>query len=292
MTTSTYSSPIEQSSDATFRTWITALSTELDLYLPKTADTGQITLASATRPAVNTAAGYEIRRFNDTLQATAPIYIKIEYGSGASTDRPAVWITVGKGSNGSGTITSIFFARKLISGSDTGVLVSTVISYPSFFCAVDGAFSMALKIGAYNSSICSTVGTLQIQRTVDTTGAPTTEGCVIHSTSASGGITAICTNFSTNLTLGGSNAFAMVPYGMTATLVGAGPQVMNHVAALPAIRACAFSVTCLSSEIADLASFSATPVGTTAHTYLSLGNGGGAASVAATTAHRFCMIYE
>lgn len=49
--------------------------------IPKTADSGQIDLTTATQPGSNnTAAGYEIRRFADTLQATKPIFFKIEYG--------------------------------------------------------------------------------------------------------------------------------------------------------------------------------------------------------------------
>src|SRR5688572_17990860 len=92
------------SSAATFAVWGKALSDALtEKGLPKTADTGQINWLSP--PAYNgtggTAMGYENRRFDDALQATAPIFIKIEYGTGASSTNkaPGIWVTVGTGSD-------------------------------------------------------------------------------------------------------------------------------------------------------------------------------------------------
>ncbi len=77
--------------------------------LTKTADTGQINLVTANYPgSVNTYAGYEIRQFTDALQATAPIYFKIEYGRGNGANHYALQITFGTGTNGTGTITGQF----------------------------------------------------------------------------------------------------------------------------------------------------------------------------------------
>lgn len=97
------------STDAKFRTWGSTCSAALaSAGLVQTSDTGQINWTTVTKPvAANTKAGYEIWRFNDSLQATKPIYIRFDYGSSgvASGNAPATWITVGTGSNGSGTIT-------------------------------------------------------------------------------------------------------------------------------------------------------------------------------------------
>lgn len=72
-----------------------------------TADTGQIDLTTVVKPAlVSTPSGYKIYRSNDALHATDPIFIKIEFGSGAtSIARPAMWVTTATGSDGAGTLT-------------------------------------------------------------------------------------------------------------------------------------------------------------------------------------------
>jgi hypothetical protein len=93
----------DMTSDATFRAICAAISGQLDSYLPKTSDTGQVNTATVTKAgSANTAAGYEIRRSNDGL---TNYYIKVEYGCGGSTSWFSMWLTVGTGTNGSGTLT-------------------------------------------------------------------------------------------------------------------------------------------------------------------------------------------
>lgn len=95
--------------DAEFRLLCQFISNNLQSGgVTKTADTGQVDTATVTRPgSTNTVAGYEIRTFTDTLQATVPIFIKLEYGTGATTGQFGVSISVGTGSNGSGTLTGV-----------------------------------------------------------------------------------------------------------------------------------------------------------------------------------------
>lgn len=296
MSTSTTTTPIAQTNDATARVWVTEISGQLDLYVPKTTDTGQINLATFVRAAINTAAGYEIREFTDSLAATAPIVIKFEYGSGAAQDRPAMWITVGTGSNGSGTITGIIMARSMVSGSNLGSLVSTVTNYPAFFCGIDGVFGMVYKVGAYSASSASTnssIAQLHIQRTTDSSGAVTAEGCTIHfSDSTNARVSAYCANFATSAVYGQSNLYTMAPFGITNTLVSGGLQLFAHAYVLPEIRTAAFSISALAAEVGDLVTVTATPVGLTSRTFLSVGNAGGSASANAVATHRFCMLYE
>lgn len=94
------------SNDADFRAWAQAIHDKLAAVgLVQTGDTGQIAIGTATRPTLaNTVAGYEVWRFADALQATTPVFIKIEYGSGQTVDRPSLWITVGAGSSGAGAL--------------------------------------------------------------------------------------------------------------------------------------------------------------------------------------------
>ncbi len=100
--------------DATFRALVSFISTALDANFPKTADAGQIDPVTVTKPiAANVSAGFEMRRFNDALQATQPIIFKIEYGSGGNTSGNSFsqWITVGKTAPGAGVVGNIIFAR-------------------------------------------------------------------------------------------------------------------------------------------------------------------------------------
>lgn len=73
-----------------------------------TADTGQ-TLPSALAAAAGTPSrsGYRIYRMGDALQATAPVFMRLDFGSaqfGGGGD-PGLWITIGTGSDGIGNIT-------------------------------------------------------------------------------------------------------------------------------------------------------------------------------------------
>lgn len=96
------------SSDANFRTWGSYFAARFAAVgLVQTTDTGQINWTTVTAPgAASTYQGYEVWRFADTLQATAPVYIKIEYGSSTSSaNNPGIRVQFGSGSNGSGTLT-------------------------------------------------------------------------------------------------------------------------------------------------------------------------------------------
>lgn len=105
MATDTRALPAFIGTDAEFRTWGSGLAAQLlAMGLVQTSDTGQINWTTVTRPAINTYGGYEIWRFADTLQATKPVFFKLEYGISSVADRPALRFTVGTGSNGTGTI--------------------------------------------------------------------------------------------------------------------------------------------------------------------------------------------
>ena len=108
MTAITVSVATDMSSDAGFRVWGAAFGTQLAACgWVQTGDTGQINWASVTKPVASaTVAGYEIWRMNDSLQGTAPIFIKIEYGTATTATTSALWLTLGFATNGSGTLSS------------------------------------------------------------------------------------------------------------------------------------------------------------------------------------------
>lgn len=79
--------------------------------LVQTSDTGQVNLSTVTRGAC-----YEVWRFNDTASATKPIYLRFDY-SVMSTYYVNLTITVGRGSDGSGSLTGTFAYLYIFSGS-------------------------------------------------------------------------------------------------------------------------------------------------------------------------------
>jgi hypothetical protein len=137
MTTTTYVPPGTSSgamsTDAEFRLIGGGISTALAaIGFVKTADTGQINWATVVLPvAASTKKGYEIWRFNDTLQATAPIFVRIDYGSSVSGATVfGMWFTVGKGSDGAGNITGTILASTAAgySGGGTGTFTNYLSS--------------------------------------------------------------------------------------------------------------------------------------------------------------------
>jgi hypothetical protein len=99
--------PAYFATDADFRTWVAGIRAALEAVgMVRTADTGQIDTATVVKPAATLAnQGYDIFRLDDALQASCPVFLKIEYGSGGAADRPGLFLSHGQGSNGAGALT-------------------------------------------------------------------------------------------------------------------------------------------------------------------------------------------
>ncbi len=171
MATSIFTAIPLQTSDAEFRAWGSAyVAGLLACGLVKTADTGQIDWATVAKPAAgNASQGYEIWRFNDALQATAPVIIKIEFGSGAGATTPAIYITIGKATDGAGTLTGLTTTRKQ--------LAPTTSSAGAGSCRFSGATNRILCLFCYNVVNCEIAWGLE--RTHDAAGADTAEGVLL-----------------------------------------------------------------------------------------------------------------
>ena len=173
MTTATFLSKAQLTTDAIFRTWGKGLSDAIQAVgLVKTADTGQIdwlTVLAPTTP--SQIRGYEIFRFNDALQATSPIFIKISYGSGgygvSATSCPYIKTAVGKGSDGSGNLTDILHIERdtYTNGS------SNSTDYASYVSSGDGSM---LVFTLWPMSPIDTHGyRFVLERSRDAIGLPT-----------------------------------------------------------------------------------------------------------------------
>jgi hypothetical protein len=164
--------------DAVFRAWGVLFNAKLALAgLVQTADTGQINWTTVSTAVINTAAGYEIWRFNDTLQATAPVFLKIEYGSGAATTGPSIWLTVGSGSDGAGNLTGIKSTRQQFTCA-TGAACTCYVSGDT------NRFVLAVPNTAVSTSFL-----VSFERTVDAAGAVTNEGVLLAGNAPTPGTT-------------------------------------------------------------------------------------------------------
>lgn len=94
----------------------------LALGLVATADTGQIDLTTAAKPsAANASAGAKMYRFSDALQATKPVFIRVEYGTASGTSGTfGLWMTVGYSTDGANNINSVNSGRLQVSPGSTG----------------------------------------------------------------------------------------------------------------------------------------------------------------------------
>lgn len=267
MTTASSHTTVSNSSDATFRDWGLHVSNLLTAAgFPKSTDTGQIDWTSATRPAVSTAAGYEIRYLNDSLHGSKPIYVKIEYGSNNPQSIPNIWITVASGTNGAGTVsgTTYFPRDTIIYGAAFGA-----ISYPSFACATEGFVGLAAFRG-YSSTFYSAF--FAVLRTTDAAGAPSATGVITYRTSV-GNLTRTVYMGSTLYTA--ANNYCLIPGSPLSTTEANIVKVFRHFNMQPEVVCSPQLISFYAPEIQNETVFTATPVGATVRTYLALSSSAG-----------------
>ena len=171
MALASFSIAMTNATDAQFRAWGRAISDSLQAVgIVKTADSGQIDWETVAAPtASNTKMGYEIYRFNDTLQSTAPVFIKLSFGAGASSSYPSLWISVGTGSDGSGTLTGEILTEKQNYASATATATTHYVSGSS------NRFVIALQGSSSNYQIVLTV-----ERTHNSSGSDTSNGVMVN----------------------------------------------------------------------------------------------------------------
>lgn len=173
------------------------ISTQLKALLTHvSAATGQINWVTNTTwttgtPQDLTVAGYEIFALADSLQATAPLFFKFEYGTGQSGGGAyskygvSIWVTVGRGQDGAGNITNIIIPRRLIFSqrSVSGQEASDTTQGQIYMSNMDGSAITfcAFPNGAVNNSGHYSGGYFAIERSRDTGGNATDAGVFLQS---------------------------------------------------------------------------------------------------------------
>ena len=137
----------------------------------QTADTGQVTISAIAHATVaNTYQGYHIYKMADTLQATTPCFLRVEFGaSAAAANSPAFKITVGTGTDGAGNITGVLSGPFIVTTA-----LNTTTGCNSYGSADTNRCHLLLFCQGTTQLVFS------IERTKNaTTGADTNEGYLI-----------------------------------------------------------------------------------------------------------------
>ncbi len=170
MTCSNSSLYPSNSNDANFRDWGSALSAAISAAgWTQAGDTGQVNWTTVTAPTTaSNAAGFEIWYMADALTRW---YLKIEYGSAASALYPAVWITLGTGTNGTGTLSGQTSTRMALLSAAS----SATTKYSCAFAGSNNWLSVALW---YDCSTSQSLG-FMIERLKGTDGANADTGVAV-----------------------------------------------------------------------------------------------------------------
>jgi hypothetical protein len=103
---------------------------------------------------------------DDALQSTAPVYLRVDYGSGAASGKPGLWFTLGTGTDGAGVITGELLPVTQLSGAGN----STVSTIPTIYFSSDTSRVVLLCQSGEARLFFS------IERTKDVTGSDTATG--------------------------------------------------------------------------------------------------------------------
>jgi hypothetical protein len=270
MATHTTVSRIRHDSDATFQEWVSENTAAFAAAgLVQTADTGQINPGTATRPAVNTSAGYQIWRFNDTLQGTFPIFIRVEYRTGSSATVPAMFMAVGTTTNGAGTLGGVTYTPAAMASMSNTQVTDTLRS--SYWSHTEGSFGMLWKHEAATQEV-----TVIVSRTFDpVTGAATGDGILsltLGSTAFGCRVMKVTSPTDVRLSNNVNNAqLCHWPMILTnSSFVGADPQVALAFIPVNRVTPAIGVVGVRHTEFPSNTTFSFTPLGSTSRTYLAL----------------------
>ena len=289
-----WSSPISTDSSLSYRAWGSEIRDNfLAIGLVQTTDTGQVDWSTAEKPSVNnTLVGYEIWRFNDSLQATAPIFFKIEYYRSHSTTTIKIQIKVGTGSDGSGNITG--YSSSLVQTSVT--VTPGSLSYTSYFCHTEGFLGIVFKAQAASGG---PVAAFIITRTCNTTtGIPNGNGVIVIT---NGSNDSVMFNIQTINLLNGNvstNTVAdtcIVPQGITNSRLLSSDntaKIFYHQVYLPNLQKIFSIGTVVKSEFLENTTFKTVLVGSTLRTFISVGGAFNKPSTNSGNNYSLAMLWE
>lgn len=148
----------------------------------RSTETGETAPGSLAHPTTaNTKKGFRVYKMDDSLQSTNPVFMRIDFGSASSATIPAIWLTIGTGSDGSGAISGVVWNGGGSASPNIGSNTSGSTSNNSYGSADTNRATIALFI---QNSLTSMPLVFGIERTKDATGADTATGLLLAYTAA------------------------------------------------------------------------------------------------------------
>lgn len=286
MATSSWTTAVAHANDADFRTWGKEISDKLQAMsgLTYVNETGRVVWATVTRPGVNTEGGFEVYYLNDSLHGTAPIYIRISYGTASSAAYPGVSITVGTSTNGSGVLggTALTTIKRWNRNG-----VGTAGNHTSYLCVKEGFFGLAWKVSA------ACLGSFVICRSCAGDGTPDGKAAILLNTATSNIVITQALRFESAAavyTADTAGNVSIIVGNVTSSAVGANYQVYLCWMAVPDVRPIFGVASVLTAEYGTGTTISVALVGASAHTYVSIGGALGTSISGANAG--FAMLYE
>lgn len=146
----------------------------------RTTDTGQIDPNTVPVPTAATTLGYAMYRFNDEMQATAPVFIRVEFGARGTTGTgPSLKISIGRSTNGAGVLQGILLSPTAlgnVASNTSDVIVEPFLGYAASGPGWLGHFPHA------ETTLPSTYlrfATFLVERSRDFSGNPTADGLMV-----------------------------------------------------------------------------------------------------------------
>lgn len=257
--------------NADFQSWVDALHAQfLAVGLVQSSDTGQlVSPCVAARPGTSAYAGYRIWRFNDALQATVPIFIKVEYGIGTVADRPALRIQCATGTNGAGTLSGQVQSAAVVCAASASK--TTTVTLPSYASGGTGWFHLATNLDSANTNYGLR---LFIER--PSNGDGTLDGTGFWMALAGGSTAVVAANIPLSGSVPSNDVSNYMFAASTPMNTSSGPNVAMWDAPI-VVGGKSYSTKLLCykhADIGELAAITAVHHGST-HTLMPLGDGGG-----------------
>lgn len=261
MPRTSYTSVIANTTDAEFTAWAKDLSDAIKSCLTQTTDTGQVDWSTTQTKPVSGSPFYEVYRFSDALQATAPMFLRVEYGS--SSSNPLVKVTIGTATDGAGNLSGLKTAVTSLSNAPDPSPQTTYVCYK------DGCFTLAF--GA-NVSPSKFGGLVIVERTRDAAGNSTPDGALAVVTYASIGISVTTFSYARNTMFGDARIPCLTNVLLSAqSSSSAVVNLFNWFCFTPDIHNLTGAFTYKNAEIPQYSEIDAALVGGTSRHYLCLG---------------------
>lgn len=144
-------------------------------------ETGDTAPGSLSHPtAANQKKGFRVYKTNDGL---TQVFIRVDYGSGAASTNFGIWLTIGTGSDGAGTITGIVFNGGALTTATVTQSQNNTAGNTNATNSYGSADTGRIQLGLFISTTASTEFVLSLERTKDTSGNDTSTGLLLTFTS-------------------------------------------------------------------------------------------------------------